>query len=125
MGYEPLRAASVFAGERHSDCGAIKGHFIDLAANLITGPAVLIAAGITGLNHKVRHDPWNSLAIKITLARQLNEVVDSQGRFFRQELDRERAFAGHNRGGHLLASAGERASIINITVASLHRAHTT
>ena len=76
MRHEPLRAAGVFARKRHADCGAFIRYFIDLAADLIAGSAVLIAARIAGLDDKIWHDARNRLAIKIASLRKLNKVIN-------------------------------------------------
>src|SRR2546422_8102926 len=97
MGYEPLRAARVFARQGHAHGRAVVRNFVNLAANLITRPAVGIATRITRLNHKVRYHARNRLAVKEPFARQLNEVVNRQRRILRWKLDRERSFAGYDR----------------------------
>src|SRR5437868_150732 len=53
---EPLRAAGVFARQGHADRAAVVGHFVDLAANLIAGAAVAVAAWVAALDDEVGHD---------------------------------------------------------------------
>src|ERR1041385_6478 len=89
MSDEPLRAASVFAGQRHPHGGALKRHFIYLAANCVARPAILIAARVACLYDKIGHDARNRLTVEITLFRQLDEVVHVQRGIVRQKLDRE------------------------------------
>src|ERR1051326_2617481 len=96
MRHEPLRAACIFARQSHTDRRMLKWNFVDFAANLIAGPAILIAARIAGLNYKVGHHARNCLAVKVASLGELNKVVDSQRRVRGQEFDRERAFAGRS-----------------------------
>src|SRR5882757_4604568 len=103
MGHKPLRATSVFSRKRHADCAAIVRRLIDLAADLVTGSTILIAARIAGLNNKVRHDSRNRLAVEISSARQADKVVDSQRRIDREEFDHKRTLVGIDRRAHLFA----------------------
>src|SRR5439155_15913763 len=105
--------------------GTIKRSLVNLATNLITGPAILIATRVAGLNHKVRHDARNSLAVKVSYARQSHKVVDGERRLIRQELNRESAFAGDDGGRNFPPRARNRAAIASFRIACLYRSDPT
>src|SRR3954454_14509234 len=73
--HKPLRAARVFARQRHPNHGTVVRHLIDLAADLIARPAVSIAPRIPILNHKIWHHPVDGDVAKIISLGKLNEVV--------------------------------------------------
>src|SRR5205807_2220680 len=67
---EPLRAASVFAGQGHPDRATLIRNFVNLAANLVARLTVAVAARVAALNHEVGHDAMKGDVIKIAVARK-------------------------------------------------------
>src|SRR5258705_711642 len=122
MGDEPLRSAGIFTGQRHPDRPAFVGRFIYLAANLIAGAAVTIAARITVLNNKIWDHAMNCDAIEVTALGELDEIVDGHWRFFRQQLNRKVTFGGCYDGAESFADTGERPLVVCSSVASSHDA---
>src|SRR5262245_53334539 len=57
---EKLAAAGVLARKGHTDRASTIGPGIDLAANLIAGAALAVAARITPLNNEIRNDTVKS-----------------------------------------------------------------
>src|SRR5262245_64389385 len=65
MAKKELAATGVFARERHADRSALIKMLIDLAADLIAGSAVAIAARVAALHNEVRHDAMEHDAIEV------------------------------------------------------------
>jgi hypothetical protein len=79
---EPLRAARVFARQRHSDRAALVRHHIYLAANLPARTAVAVAARVAVLHHEIRHDAVNRQTVEIIRFRQFDKIINRQRRVF-------------------------------------------
>src|SRR6185503_6369497 len=62
---EPLRATSVFAGECHSQRGAIVHQLIDLAANRVSRTPITVAPRVAALDHEVWHNSMKRDVAKI------------------------------------------------------------
>src|SRR6185295_17108155 len=124
MGDEPLRSAGIFTGQRHPDRAAFVARLIYLATNLIAGPAVTIAARITVLNNKIWNHAMNCDAIKVTALSELDEIVDSHWRFFRQQLNRKGTFGGCYDGAESFVDTGECPLVVCSSIASSYDADT-
>src|SRR6202008_908473 len=98
MGYEPLRAACVFARKCHPHRGTVVEHLIDLAADLIPRSAVTIAPWITVLNHKIWDYAVNRDASKVVALGKLNEVVYGKGGRIGEQVNSKRTLAGSHDG---------------------------
>src|SRR6185369_12849937 len=118
--HKPLRAARVFAGQGHSHRRSFERGFVYLTTNLIARPTILIAARVTGLDHKIRHNARNSLPVEKAFARKLNKIVHRQRRVGRKKLNRKRAFRGGDYYRGPSADTADSAAIISVTVACFH-----
>src|ERR1044072_2320711 len=118
---EPLRSAGIFAGKRHAHRGAVVRPFIYLTTNLITGPAIAIATRVTVLHYKIWNYAMNRDAVEVFALGELDEVIDSQGGFVRQQLDGKHALGRCDYGVHLFTHACNGTFVVSRRIASLHR----
>src|SRR6185503_17594384 len=119
--HEPLRTASVLAGECHADCRAIVKCLVDLATDRISRPAVAIAARVTTLNHKVWHNSMKRDVAKIPALGKLNEVINCQWGRFGEKLHSKRTLAGSHYGTNISADPRQRAFVVCFCVSCLYR----
>src|SRR5918997_3449081 len=77
---EPLRAARVLDRERHPDRAALVRDGVDLAAYLVAGAAVAVAARVAALDDEVRDDAVERDVVEVVAARELHEVVHGERR---------------------------------------------
>src|SRR2546423_7932438 len=114
---EPLRAARVLARQGHADRAATVRNHIYLAANLVAGAAVAVAARVAALYDEVRHDAVERDAVEVVPARKPYEVVNRQRRVLRQQLNRERALVRRDDGANIFSDARGGALVVRPVVA--------
>src|SRR5262249_39610179 len=119
---EKLAAAGVLAREGHPDRAASVRPGIDLAADLIAGAALAVAAPVPSLDDEIRHDAVKSQAVEEPPARERDEAVHRDRRVLREEFDLDPAPGGVDRGGDFLIEARDDALIEGFAMARLNDA---
>src|SRR5439155_4407858 len=82
-----LAAACILSGKRHSNCSCLVFAEIDLVANLVTRPSVLIAARVAALNDEVGNHSYEREAVIETAPDEANEIVHGHRGIGRKQLD--------------------------------------
>ena len=87
MGHEPLGPSGVFARESHADRAAFVRHLVYFAPDLVSRPAIAVAARITILNYKVWYDTVDRNAFEVATFSELDKIINCERSILRQKLN--------------------------------------